>query len=177
VLPVLGRDARSVVAHDELALLEDDVDGRAFVAPLARVLEQVPDRTLEPIRVSLDDRRLEPGRPRQMRIARARSMHGVLGELVHVHCRSLLARIVAACELEQTGDQVAHLVRFALEVGEEAAACIGVETVVLFQHLDVRLHARQGCAQLVRGVGDEPSLRVERLLECAEHRVDRAAEP
>ena len=59
-LAVLGGDTRPVIADDKLAMLEDDVDGRSFPAPLARVLEQVPDRTLEPLRISIDDGRLEP---------------------------------------------------------------------------------------------------------------------
>src|SRR5207249_2443493 len=45
------------------------------------------------------------------------------------------------------------------------------------QHLDVRLQARQRSAQLVRRVGDEPALSLDRLLECAEHRVERSPEP
>ena len=67
--------------------------------------------------------------------------------------------------------------RLALEVGEETAARVRVEPLLLLQHLDVRLHARQRRAQLVRGVGDEPALCLERLLERREHRVERAAEP
>jgi len=177
VLAVLGRDARAVVAHDQIAVLEDHVDGRAFAAPLAGVLEQVPDRPLEPFRISLDDRRLDPGRPGELREARACSMHGVLDELVQVHRCPLLARIVAARELEQAGDQIAHLVRLPLEVGEETAARVRIEALLLLQHLDVRLHARQRRTQLVRGVGDESALCVERLLERREHCVERAAEP
>ena len=93
-----------------------------------------------------------------------------------MHRRALLVRIVAARELEQARDEIAHLVRLALEVVEETRARFRVEPLVLLQHLDVRLHARQRRAQLVRRVRDEPALRLERLLECAEHRVEGAAE-
>ena len=50
---------------------------------------------------------------------------------------------------------------------------LGLEHDVAAQDVDVRLQARQRRAQLVRGVGDEAPLRLERLLERGEHRVER----
>ncbi len=86
-------------------------------------------------------------------------------------------RILAAGELQQAGDQVAHLVRLPLEIVEQPLPLSGVEPLLLRQHLDVRLHARQRRAQLVRGVGHEAPLRLDRVPECPEHCVERGPEP
>ena len=70
---------------------------------------------------------------------------------------------------------VAHLVRFAVEVVEQSPALLRARARSSpLQHVDVRLQARQRRAQLVRGVGDEAALRLERLLERTEHRVEGA---
>jgi hypothetical protein len=45
------------------------------------------------------------------------------------------------------------------------------------EHLDVRPQARQRCAQLVRGVGDELALCPQRGLQCGQHRVEALGEP
>jgi hypothetical protein len=67
-------------------------------------------------------------------------------------------------------------VRLALEVGEEPGALLGCEPLLLLQDLDVRLQARERRAELVRRVGDEAPLRLDRLLECRKHGVERRAE-
>ena len=87
-----------------------------------------------------------------------------------------VARVLAARELEQPRDEIPHLVRLALEVGIEPVSRVGREPVLLLQHVDVRLDARQRRAQLVRGVGDEAALRLDRVVEGGEHRVERRAE-
>src|SRR5439155_15450474 len=68
------------------------------------------------------------------------------------------------------------LVRFSLEVGEEAATLVGVEPLLLLQDFDVRLQARDRRAKLVRCVGDEPALCLDRLLEGGKHGVEGRAE-
>ena len=66
--------------------------------------------------------------------------------------------------------------RLALEVGEQPRPLLRRQPLLLPQHLDVRLDARERRAQLVRGVGDEAPLRLERLVERAEHRVEGGTE-
>ena len=83
---------------------------------------------------------------------------------------------VAAGQLEERGDEIAHLVGFALEIGEQLPALRRVESLLLLQHLDVRLEARQRRSQLVRRVGDETALIFDRLLERRQHRVERRSE-
>ena len=51
------------------------------------------------------------------------------------------------------------------------------QRLVAGEHLDVRAQARQRRPQLVRRVGDELPLRARRVLERAEHRVERRGEP
>ena len=90
------------------------------------------------------------------------------------------ARVVAARELEQAADQVAHLVRLALQVLEQPLARFRIEldgADRTTEHVEVRLHARQRRAQLVRRVGDEAPLRLDRVLQRRQHRVERRAEP
>src|SRR5262249_25941175 len=79
-------------------------------------------------------------------------------------------------KLEQPGNERPHFLRLAVKVVEQAPALLGRKLDVAAQHVDVRLQARQRSAQLMRGVGNETSLRLERLLEGAEHRVERGAE-
>ena len=69
-----------------------------------------------------------------------------------------------------------HLLRLAVEIVEQAPALLGIESDVAAQDVDVRLQARQRRTQLVRRVGDEAPLRLERLLERREHRVERRAQ-
>ena len=88
----------------------------------------------------------------------------------------LLDLRAAPRELEQAADERTHLLRLAVEIVEQRAALLGVELDVAAQDVDVRLQARQRRTQLVRRVGDEAPLRLERLLERREHRVERGAQ-
>jgi len=62
-----------------------------------------------------------------------------------------------------------------VQVVEQPSPLLRRELDVAAQDVDVRLEARQRRAQLVGGVGDEAPLCLERLLERAEHRVERRA--
>ena len=129
----------------------------------------------EPLWYAGDGRRLEVGGELHVREAAACALDRILDQLVHLDGTALLVR-VATRQLEEAGDQVAHLVRLALEVGEQLVALAGLQPLLLLQHFDVRLEARERRAQLVRRVGDEAALRLDRLLERREHRVERRAE-
>src|SRR5581483_12155218 len=160
----------------QLAAVEDDLDRAALAAPLARVLEQIPHRALHPLRIPVDDGRLELAElPLDRRETAPRAADGLLDELVELELTLLDRR--PPRELEQAGDQRPHLLRLAVEIVEEPAALVGRELDVAAQDVDIGLQAREGRPQLVRGVGDEAALRVERLLERGEHRVEGGAEP
>src|SRR6202035_2017788 len=109
--------------------------------------------------------------------AAARALDDALESLVEANRRLCEPRVIAARELEQPADEVAHLVRLPLEVVEEPLPRGWVEPFLLLQDFDVRLQARQRRAQLVRRIGDEAPLRLDRVLEGSEHRVERGAEP
>src|SRR5262249_13437028 len=105
----------------------------------------------------------------------ASPLERVLDDLVELKLLLLDLR-AAAGELEQAGDERAHLLRLAVEVVEQARLLLGLELDVATQDVDVRLQAGQRRPQLVRSVGDEAPLRLERLLERRQHRVERGAE-
>src|SRR6185312_12020603 len=163
VYAVVRRDAGAVVAHAQLAVRERDVDRRTFRAPLACVLEQVPHCAFEPLGHAGYHARRELGIELDLREAAARALDRVLDKMVELHGALLLGGI-AAGELEETGDQVAHLVRLAFEVGEELVALARLQPLLLLENLDVRLKAREGRPELVRRVRDEAALRLDRLL-------------
>src|SRR5690349_13410769 len=82
---VLVGESRPVVPHLQLAAGERDLDRAPVAAPLAGVLEQVPDGALHPVAITVDDGRLQSvGLPRDFREARARSLDGVLHDLVEL---------------------------------------------------------------------------------------------
>ena len=93
-------------------------------------------------------------------------------QLVQPHVLGLAARLVAARELDQVGDEHPQLGRLLLDVGQQPRALVGRQGVGLRQHLDVRAQAGDRRAQLVRGVGDELALGGDRALERVEHGVE-----
>src|SRR5207247_3782527 len=93
VLAVLGRNPGTVVADAELLARERDVDARAGLRPLAGVLEQVPDRPLDPLLYPFDGRRLAVCVEMHGGEAPACRLDRCFDELVHLHGRALDARI------------------------------------------------------------------------------------
>jgi len=64
-----------VIPYPQLAAHQRDLDRAALAAPLAGVLEQVPDGALHPVAVAVDDRLLDTARlPRDPGEARARTL-------------------------------------------------------------------------------------------------------
>src|SRR5579862_2444120 len=107
--PVLVGEPWPVIAHSQLAVVQRHLDRAAVPAPLAGVLEQVPDGALHAVLVAVDERRLEAvDLPRDLGEPRASPFDRVLDQLVELVLRSLDLR-AAAGELEQTGNQRTHL--------------------------------------------------------------------
>ena len=95
------------------------------------------------------------------------------GDEVEPDVLGLARRLVAAGELDELGDQRRHLGQLLGDVAQQLLAVAGRQRLVAGEHLDVRAQARQRRPQLVRRVGDELALRARRVLERAEHRVER----
>src|SRR4051812_22655209 len=103
--PVLLVDPRAVVADGQVAARERDLDRASLAAPLAGVLEQVPDRALHPIAIAVDDGRLDDGCvPRDGRVAGPGALERVLDELVELERLAGGIR-AAAGELEEAADE------------------------------------------------------------------------
>src|SRR5207248_5103908 len=79
--------------------------------------------------------------------------------------------LLAACKLDQLGDQRRHLTELLDDVAQEPLALTRWQRALAREHLDVRAQARDRRSQLVRRVRDELPLRARRLLERSEHRV------
>ena len=80
-------------------------------------------------------------------------------------------------QLDQLVDQRGQLAALAVEVGDQPAALVGVETVEVAQHRDVGAQAGQRGAQLVAGVLHELGLLLAAALQRPEHPAERAAQP
>ena len=92
--------------------------------------------------------------------------------------------LVEPGEQQQVVDEQPHPPRLALDAGHRPLEVVGPLAGAAVEQLGVGAHGGERRAQLVRRIGDEaaqPVLRrgalVERLLDLAEHRVERAAEP
>ncbi len=137
-----------------------------------RVVEQVVDRTREPLARALDHDGLQLRLEAHARRVAPRPRDGLGDEIVEAHVLALAPRLVAARELDQVGDEHAELGRLLLDVLQQPRALVGRQRLGLGQHLDVRAQAGDRRAQLVRGVGDELALGGDRALERVEHRVE-----
>ena len=113
---------------------------------------------------------------RHLREARAGALDGLLDELVELHL--VRSRRASSPRASSSRPPIRSRISCASRwrSANSRSRASRVEPVLLLQHVDVRLHARQRRTQLVRGVGDEAALRLDRVLECREHRVERRAE-
>ena len=100
----------------------------------------------------------------------------VRGDEIETNVLGLGGPLIAARELDELGDEHGHLLELLGDVAQQALALSGRQLLVPREHLDVGAQARQRRAQLVRGVGDELSLRLRRRLERREHRVEGRGE-
>ena len=91
-------------------------------------------------------------------------------ERVEPHVVRLVGRLVAARELDQVGDERRQLLGLVDHVGEQRAALLRRQVLLLEQQLGVRAQRGHRRAQLVRRVGDELALRGLRALQPVEHR-------
>ena len=137
-------------------------------AVLGRVVEQVVDRAPEPVRRALDDARRDP-RLEHDAAARggARGRPASSDEPVEADLLGRRGGFAVAGELDDVRDELAELLGLGDDVGEQRVALGRREVRRVAQDLGVRPQARHRRAQLVRGVGDQPPLGVERRAERA----------
>ena len=100
---------------------------------------------------------------------RARSTASA-GDLVKADIAERAARLRSAGELDDIADQRGQLVELLDHVGAQRRAILAGEQRLVAQQLQVRAKRGDRRAQLVRRVGDEVALGVDRALE----RVERA---
>ena len=105
------------------------------------------------------------------------SLDRVLDQPVEPHRPPGLAvELDVAGEIDQVADQHRQLVELGDDVGEQSLALLGRHLLGMGEDLDVGAQAGERRAQLVRGVGDELALGVDRALERVEHRVEAAGQ-
>jgi hypothetical protein len=91
-------------------------------------------------------------------------------DLVEPHVLGAGERHLARGELDHVGDQPAQLLGLLAHVFEQPPPRRLRQVVARQQHLDVGAQAGDRRPQLVRRVGDQPPLRLDRALERVEHR-------
>ena len=183
VRQLIGGDAGAVVADLELAVVQAHLDRRVGAGELDGVVEQVVDGAVKARRHAVDERRLELDLEAHGGRVAARPLDRLGDEHVQAHVLALIEALGLARELDQVVDERGELLELVDEIRGEARAVAGRQLVGSLEQLDVRAQARHRRAQLVRGVGDQPSLHarglvelVHGLLEDREQRVEARRE-
>jgi len=152
---VVRGDTGPVVGYREFAVPQADLHRAARRTELGRVVQQVPDRDLQPLGAADDDVRLKIGREAGPRPIPAAGGQGGGDHLVQV---DILVRAGdglapgelgdAAHQLAELGDLGHHPVEHLLTLGRRQARIVG-------QQLDVDTQAGQWRTQLVASVADQ----------------------
>jgi hypothetical protein len=132
VQQVLGRDTGPVVAHDEFAVPEADLHRAARRTELGRVVQQVPDRGLQPVGAADHAARLQIGREEGLRPIPAGDGQGSGDHLVEVDIPARAGDRLApgqlgdaAHQLAELGDLGHHPVEHLLALGRRQARIVG----------------------------------------------------
>jgi len=178
VREVLAREPGPVVAHDQLAVRQPDLNGLADGTPLESVVDEVGHGAMDSLRLAANHGGLcaeahghAPARPRP----------GALHDRVHHSVQAHVVRHVpglrAPGQLDDVGHERGQLVELLDDVRPKALALVGREPIRLLECLDVRAQARDRRAELVARVGDQMSLRRHGSLERVEGGVEAARKP
>jgi hypothetical protein len=136
-------DSRAVVADGHLAVLHADLDLSARRAPLGRVVEQVRHRPLDRAGRTVDGRLVEVALDRHARPVALCALDRVGGHEIQTDVLGLVGVAIAACELDELGDQRRHLRQLLGHVAQERLAFLRSHRLVPREHFDVRPQARQ----------------------------------
>jgi hypothetical protein len=172
-----GREAGAVVAHGEDPVVQGEVDGAAGRAPIDRVVEQVRDGAVDPVRLAADDGGLEVGvDPDVDACAPLGPLHEDLDNAVDPDIVEHPSRLAPPGQLDDVADQGGQLVELVEDVGSQRGALVLRQPVGILDRLDVRSQAGDRRAQLVARVGDEVALRLDRALQRVERGVEAAGQ-
>jgi hypothetical protein len=144
-----------------------------------RILDQVRDEALDQAPVARDGGHVERGDgldPPHRRLGLV-STHHLAGDLGQVEGGGAIDSPLPLREREQGVDQLLLLRALLEDFGACLPEALDRGIAIAHHHLEQRADRREGSAQLVRGVGDEPPLGVEGTLQAPEERVDRLSEP
>jgi hypothetical protein len=101
VREILVGDPRAVISHYELSVVYLHLDLRARRAPLRRVVEKIPDGSLDRGRNALHRRRLELDRVRDLRPVSASALDDIRDEEVKPYILWLTCVLLGSCELDE----------------------------------------------------------------------------
>ena len=182
---ILRGDPRTVVADlqntpadthlDWIARRAGGPGRRSGRVPFAGVVEQVGDRPLQArgrdahqagLRVEHERRRV-PTHPVQ-----ARTLDRPGDSEVEAHVLDLDLVDLGLGQVDKITHQHGQLAQLRPRCRHHTSALARGQPLTHRERIEVRLHARQGRAELVRGVGDELALGQARALERGQHRVE-----
>ena len=179
----LGREAATLVGDAQLDVLAraPDGDGHRARAVAERVVDQVPERLLEPQRIGLGEQRIvrphgDQGAAELLRAPREAAAHA-LGDLDDVgrHAPEHEPAPVGGGDQQQRareGDEPVGLLAGGADRRPQLLLALGVVERVV----ELGPHQRERGAQLVPRLRYEGPLALDRPLEAAEHLVERVAE-
>jgi hypothetical protein len=154
-------------------------DARPRGSKPERVVDQVHERSLQSLAIARGAGprgRYDRDGHGARRGHRTELLDGLRHYLAKIHGLLESTGGLETSEREEVVDEALHPVGGALHdrggVAQILFACMGIGE----NDFDVRAHDRERVAKLVRGVGDEAPLRVERCVEPAEHAIERVRE-
>ena len=175
---LLARDDRAGVRdlQRRLAVTKSGPRGHPAVRVVVadRVLDQVRDEPLDHRRVARRGRVTELGV--HLDPVRGHRAHDLGGHLAQVDRGTLLEPALAAGERQQRLDQALLLLARGEHAPARLAQRLDRRIGIAERHLDQRALERDRRPQLVRGVGDEPALGLERRLQAPEQPVEGVTE-
>ncbi len=171
----VGRvDDRPGISHGQLAAAahgagaNPDLAARQVVPD--GVVDQVRDEPFGQHRITRDDSWLK--RSVHPPATQAGSVQDVLGHRGQVHLLPHGESALVARQDEQRPDEVLGVIDRHANISAHGAQVPSRAIRITQHHVDRSPHDRQRGAQLMRSIGDEPLLALERRLESAEHLVE-----
>ena len=165
-----------MIAHRDLAVRDADLDERTRWTPLRRVVDKVGDRTRNAHLDAADGRRLHVEREPNLRIADLHVVDDLVRDLVESQLFERHRYLFVASDLDEIVDQFRHPLHLAHEIAEHLLSLGGIRRLSALEQLEVGAQAGERRAQLVRGVGDQLTLRAQRGFQLAKHGVEARAQ-
>ena len=174
---VLRGDARTVIAHGDLAVRDGHLNGCTRRAVLRGVVEQIGNRPGDADLHAVDRGRRTGQVEAHLRIAERHVVDDLVHDLVELQLLERHRRFLVASDLDQIANEGRETFDLAYEIAQELLPLHRVGRLAALEELKVRAQAGEGGPQLVRRVGDQLTLRAQRGLELPEHGIEACAEP